>query len=50
MSNYNQGKRVCDGCRHYFFKGYLISNSVGQFCRACHKKRFPESKRKQVIK
>jgi len=32
--------RICDGCRHYFFKSGLKINRYGQYCYSCYKKRF----------
>ena len=36
----NANKRMCLTCRKYFYKKYLIKNSVGLFCSDCYKKRF----------
>lgn len=42
---HNTNKRICDVCRHYYYKKDLIENNRGQFCRECHRKKFPKSKR-----
>ena len=39
---HNKDKRICDECRHFYYKSELISNRSGQFCRECHKKIFSQ--------
>lgn len=39
-----RGKRLCVGCRKYFFKKEMKQTPRGLFCFECHKRRFGENR------